>query len=377
MSDVSIETPGTGQKIAAEVLGTFVLVFVGCGAVVMSRAAQSDADLVGLASIGSVGLAFGLAVLIMAYAVGRISGGHFNPAVTLGAAIGGRLPWRDLPLYMAAQFVGATVAALALFAIGSSFEGWEAEAATMGANGFGDGGISWWGALILETLLTAIFLWVILGVTDARNEHPGLAPLAIGLALAAIHFVAIPATGTSVNPARSFGPALFSGSDAIIQLWLFFLAPLLGAAIAGATYRPLFGGDAPVPGSGLARRRAVAVGADAYQQQWNQQEFPGQQGQLGQSGQYAQPGQPGQYAQPGQPGYAAQPAQPGWPQPGQPHPGQPPVDPQQSWPQQPPQEQRWQQPQEPGQWSAPQQGQQSWGEPPEGDDDGRTQIRPS
>lgn len=349
-------TPGTGQKIAAEVLGTFVLVFVGCGAVVMSRAAEADADLVGLASIGSVGLAFGLAVLIMAYAVGRISGGHFNPAVTLGAAIGGRLPWRDLPLYMAAQFVGACVAALALFVIGSGFEGWEAEAATMGANGFGDGGISWWGALVLETVLTAIFLWVILGVTDSRNEHPGLAPLAIGLALAAIHFVAIPATGTSVNPARSFGPALFSGADAIIQLWLFFLAPLLGAAIAGATYRPLFGGDSPVPGSGLARRRAAhaALGVDTYQQQWNQQ-GPGQPGQQGwpQQGYAGQPGYPGEPGQPGQPGQ-------GWV-------GQPPA-PQQSWPQQP---------QEPGRWSAPQQGQQSWGEhPDDGDDDGRTQVRP-
>ena len=150
----------------------------------------------------------------------------------------------------------------------------------MGQNSFGDdgSGYAWWAAFLLELLLTLLFLFVILAVTDARNEHPALAPLAIGLTLAAIHFVAIPATGTSVNPARSIGPALFAGSDAIIQLWLFILAPLVGGAIAGFTYPLLFGhGTEPVPGSGLsfARPAPAAVpgyGApDQFQQEWNQQ----------------------------------------------------------------------------------------------------------
>jgi len=269
MPQFTYDPPTTGQKIAAEVLGTFVLVFLGCGSVVLFRAPGTGlaeaTDLIGAASIVSVGLSFGLAVLIMAYAVGRISGGHFNPAVTLGAAVAGRLPWKDLPLYIGSQLVGATLGALALFVIGTSYAGWEAVGATMGANGFGNGGIEWWGAFVLEAVLTAIFLWVILAVTDGRNEHPALAPLAIGLALAAIHFVAIPATGTSVNPARSFGPALFSGSDALGQLWLFIVAPLVGAAVAGATYRPLFGSAASVPD----------VARDQYQDEWNQEDGPG------------------------------------------------------------------------------------------------------
>ena len=253
MTDVFVrpDEPTTIQKVLAEVLGTFVLVFIGCGSVVLFRAGAPnlgpDTDLIGLASIVSVGLSFGLAVLMMAYAVGRVSGGHFNPAVTLGAAVGGRLPWKDVPLYMVAQFVGATVGALTLFLIGKGYDGWEAGPATLGANAWGDegSGISWWSAGLLELVLTFIFLMVILAVTDARNEHPSLAPLAIGLTLAAIHFVAIPATGTSVNPARSFGPALFSGTDTIAQLWVFFLFPLAGGALAGVLYPLLFGDNSP------------------------------------------------------------------------------------------------------------------------------------
>lgn len=297
------ETPGTStaaQKLAAEALGTFVLVFFGCGSIVY--ASETGAP----TTVTTVGLTFGLAVMVMVYAFGRISGGHFNPAVSVGAAMGGRMAWSQVPVYVAAQLAGAFVGSAGLFALLHGFEGFDA-AGNMGQNSFGDEGTgyAWWAALLLELLLTAIFVWVILAVTDARNEHPALAPLAIGLTLAAIHFVAIPATGTSVNPARSIGPALFAGGDAIMQLWLFILAPLLGAAIAGFTYPLLFGhGSDPIPGSGLNFSRPLPAAVpgygapDQYQQQWNQQD-PN----------LVQPAQP---AQPAQPVAAAQPVQPEW-----------------------------------------------------------------
>jgi aquaporin Z len=261
------DTPTTAQTISAEVLGTFVLVFFGCGTALIS-----GGDYV------AIGLAFGLTVLVMAYAVGRISGGHFNPAVTLGAAMGGRIAWRQVPTYMAAQVGGAILAALVLFTLMHGVDGYSAEN-NMAQNGYGDLsalGYAWWAAFLLEMLMTAVFLWVILAVTDVRNEHPSLAPLAIGLSLTMIHFASIRATGTSVNPARSIGPALFAGPDAIIQLWLFILAPLAGAAIAGYSYGMLFGwGSDPVPGSGLGTRAGTAAPAvpaaprDEYQEQWN------------------------------------------------------------------------------------------------------------
>lgn len=258
--------PTMGQKVAAEVIGTFVLVLFGVGAALISRG-----DYV------ATGLSFGIAVLVMAYAFGRVSGGHFNPAVSLGAAVGGRIAWREAFAYMGAQLAGAVLAGLALFTLLHGFDGFDSTGA-MGQNSFGDAGsgFAWWAALILELLMTAVFVTVILAVTDVRNEHPALAPLAIGLALTAIHFASMGATGTSVNPARSIGPALFAGSDAILQLWLFILAPLLGALIAGAVYHPLFGRvDEPVPGSGLRMSRPAvpqpAYPHDAYQQQWNQQ----------------------------------------------------------------------------------------------------------
>ncbi|WP_121258214.1 MIP/aquaporin family protein [Nocardioides ferulae] len=265
--------PTTLQKLAAETVGTFVLVFFGCGSVAFAAE-------VGGSSITTIGLTFGLAVAVMAYAFGRVSGAHFNPAVSVGAALGGRIAWIQALLYMAMQLLGAVLAGLTLWLLLHGFDGFDAEG-SMGQNGFGDEytGYAWWAAFLLEALLTAVFVTVILAVTDSRNEHPALAPLAIGLTLAAIHFVAIPATGTSVNPARSIGPALFAGTDAILQLWLFLLAPLVGAAVAGVLYPLLFGrGAEPVPGSGFVLRRATPAAVpgygapDQYQQQWNQQQ---------------------------------------------------------------------------------------------------------
>jgi aquaporin Z len=258
--------PTQVQKLAAEALGTMVLVFIGCGA-----AYVTGADIV------ATGLSFGIAIVMMAYSFGRISGGHFNPAVSVGAAIAGRLSWKDTALYSAAQVVGALVGgivlAIILLASDVGFDFGE----PMGSNGFGDhGGAELLGALLIEIVLTFIFLLVILSVTDERNDTAAFAPLVIGLALAAIHFVGIPATGTSVNPARSIGVAFESGGDAILQLWLFILAPLVGAAVAGLLYPVIFGrGSAPVAGSGFPSGGATAtvpgLGApDAFQQQWNQ-----------------------------------------------------------------------------------------------------------
>ena len=190
----------------------------------------------------------------MAYAVGRISGGHFNPAVTLGAALGGRLAWRAVGVYIGAQLVGGLLAGAALFGLMHGFDGFNAEG-NMGANSFGDEG-------------TGYALWAAFAARDAAHRDlplgdpgrhrraqraPGLmGPLAIGLALTMIHLASMGATGTSVNPARSIGVGVFAGTDAIIQLWLFIVAPLVGAAIAGLTYPLIFGhGDEPVPGSGL------------------------------------------------------------------------------------------------------------------------------
>ncbi len=284
------DTPTTVHKFAAEAVGTFVLVLFGCGsAAIASQAAgnaESISDFSNLPSIVSIGLTFGLAVMVMAYAVGRISGGHFNPAVSIGAALGGRMAWSQVPVYIAAQLAGAIAGAGILMALLLGFDGFDAFDDSIGANGWGDEGTGYalWAAILIELILTAVFVLVILAVTDERNEHPAMAPLAIGLALAAIHFVSIPATGTSVNPARSIGPALFSGTEPLIQVWVFILGPLLGAVVAGFAYPGLFGrAGEPVPGSGLSFRgsRATAVpgyGApDAYQQQWNQQPATGYQ----------------------------------------------------------------------------------------------------
>lgn len=247
------------QKVAAEVLGTFVLVLIGCGVAVVT-----NADIVATA------LAFGLTVLCMAATVGRVSGGHFNPAITLGASIGGRLPWAMAPIYMAAQVVGAILGSLMIFIVLSGVDGFD-PTGNMGANGFNSDPLffTWWAALILEIVLTFVFVMVVLGVTDARAKATAaIGPISIGLSLTMIHLFAIPLTGTSVNPARSIAPALFSGSTALSQLWVFIVAPLLGGAIAGVVYQVVFGrGERSVPGSGL--NFAITVTArDAAPQQW-------------------------------------------------------------------------------------------------------------
>ena len=271
MTDAAAPSPATStQKLAAEALGTFVLVVLGVGAALAAGTGSGD--------YVSIGLAFGFAMVAMVYAFGRISGGHFNPAVSVGAAIGGRIPWRDAGLYSAAQVVGALVGGVVLMLVMLTGDtGWEL-GDWLGANGFGDeGGVEVVGALIIELVMTFIFVLVVLAVTDTRNEHPALAPLVVGLALAAVYLASMWATGGSVNPARSLGVAFFSGTDYIIDLWLFILAPLVGAGVAGLAYPALFGhGTDPVPGSGLRlsrpRAAAPAYGTDQYQQQWNQQQ---------------------------------------------------------------------------------------------------------
>ena len=249
------DSPTTGQKIAAEVIGTFTLVFFGCGTAIIEQGRLRRHR----ARVRA-------AVLCGAYAFGRVSGAHFNPAVSVGAALGGRMAWREMPLYVGSQLVGGLLAGLTLFILVHGFDGYDVSSDGLAQNGFGDDGTGYavWAAFLLEMILTAVFVWVILAVTDARNEHPALAPAAIGLALTMVHLASISATGTSVNPARSIGVGLFAGSDAIIQLWLFILAPLVGAAIAGITYPMLFGhGSDPVPGSGLRRGPAARCRATA------------------------------------------------------------------------------------------------------------------
>jgi aquaporin Z len=223
------------NKLGAEFLGTFWLVFGGCGSAVLAAAFPD----IGIGLTG-VSLAFGLTVVTMAYAVGHVSGGHFNPAVTLGLWAGGRFPMAEIVPYWIAQVVGAIAAAAALFLIASGKAGFGLEAG-FAANGFGahsPGGYSLAAALIAEILLTFFFLLIIMGVTDKRAPA-GFAPLAIGLALTLIHLISIPVTNTSVNPARSTGQALFVGDWALAQLWLFWVAPLIGGALGGIAYKLL------------------------------------------------------------------------------------------------------------------------------------------
>jgi len=221
------------KRSVAELLGTFWLVFGGCGSAVLAAAFPD----VGIGLVG-VSLAFGLTVVTMAYAVGHISGAHFNPAVTLGLLAGGRVKPADVLPYIVAQVIGAVLAAWALATIASG-NGTDALAGGLASNGFGDhspGGYSQTTAFLTEVLMTFFFLLIILGATDPRAPA-GFAPLAIGLALALIHLVSIPITNTSVNPARSTGPALLVGGWAVQQLWLFWVAPILGAVFAGGVWR--------------------------------------------------------------------------------------------------------------------------------------------
>ena len=221
------------HKMGAEALGTFWLVFGGCGSAVFAAAFPQ----LGIGFVG-VALAFGLTVLTMAYAVGHISGGHFNPAVTVGLWVGGRFPAGQIVPYWIAQMVGAVAAAGVLYLIASGKAGFDL-AGGFASNGYGEhspGGYSMTAGLIAEIVLTAFFLIIILGATDGRAPA-GFAPIAIGLALVLIHLISIPITNTSVNPARSTGPALFVGGWALAQLWLFWVAPIAGAAIGGIIYR--------------------------------------------------------------------------------------------------------------------------------------------
>jgi aquaporin Z len=224
------------KKLTAEFLGTFWLVFGGCGSAVLAAAFPS----LGIGFAG-VSLAFGLTVLTMAYAVGGISGGHFNPAVSLGLAVANRFEWRNLLPYWIAQVAGAVVAGGVLFVIATGKP--EFAPGGFASNGYGalsPSGYSLTAALLIEVVLTAGFLIVILGSTS-KMVPAGFAPIAIGLALTLIHLISIPVTNTSVNPARSTGAALFATTDALGQLWLFWLAPLLGAAIGGLGWRYLLG----------------------------------------------------------------------------------------------------------------------------------------
>jgi len=229
------------RKLGAEFFGTFWLVFGGCGAAVLAAGFPE----LGIGFAG-VALAFGLTVLTMAYAVGGISGGHFNPAVTLGLAAARRISWSDVVPYWISQVVAAIVAGAVLLAIASGQPGFEAGA--FATNGFGElspGGYSMQAALLIEVILTAGFLIVILGSTS-KVAPAGFAPLAIGLALTLIHLIAIPVTNTSVNPARSTGVALFADTAAMGQLWLFWLAPLVGGVLGALIWRFLL-----MPGEGL------------------------------------------------------------------------------------------------------------------------------
>ncbi len=226
------------KKLGAEFLGTGWLVFGGCGSAVLAAAFPE----LGIGFLG-VALAFGLTVLTMVYAVGHISGGHFNPAVSLGLWSGGRFATREILPYIVAQVLGAVAGAAVLYVIATGQPGFDAVQSGFAANGYAEhspGGYSLAAAFVAEVVLTFAFLIVILGATD-RRAPAGLAPLAIGLCLTLIHLVSIPVTNTSVNPARSTAPALFVGGWALDQLWLFWVAPFLGALAAGPVYRWLAG----------------------------------------------------------------------------------------------------------------------------------------
>lgn len=241
------------RKLGAEAIGTFWLVLGGCGSAVLAAGFMPDTNL-GIGLVG-VSLAFGLTVLTGAYALGHLSGGHFNPAVTLGLVAGRRFPAADAVGYLAAQVVGAIVAAGVLAVIATGVDGFDLQESGFAANGFGDlspGGYNLLAALVTEVVMTAMFLVVIMGATR-RGAPGGTAPVAIGLALTLIHLISIPVTNTSVNPARSTGPALFAGGDHLVQLWLFWLAPIAGAVLGALLYRAVLGEraddlDAPVTG---------------------------------------------------------------------------------------------------------------------------------
>lgn len=226
------------NKYLAELIGTFWLVLGGCGSAVLAAGVAN----VGIGYLG-VSLAFGLTVLTMAYTIGHISGCHLNPAVSLGLWAGGRFDTKDLVPYIIAQVIGAIAAAGVLYVIASGQVGFDATASGFASNGYAEhspGQYSLVAALVCEIVLTAVFLFVIMGATDTRAPA-GFAPIAIGLCLTLIHLISIPVTNTSVNPARSTGVALFQSGWAIQQLWLFWVAPIVGGMIGAITYRTIAG----------------------------------------------------------------------------------------------------------------------------------------
>jgi aquaporin Z len=238
-----------GKRSLAEFMGTFWLVFGGCGSAVLAAGFPA----LGIGFVG-VAFAFGLTVLTMAYAIGHISGCHLNPAVSIGLATGKRFPVSELPAYISAQVVGAIAAAGVLYVIASGKAGFDLSGgfASNGYAAHSPGGYSMVACLVAEVVLTFMFLMIILGSTDRRAPQ-GFAPIAIGLGLTLIHLIGTPVTNLSVNPARSTGPAVFVGGWAVEQLWLFWLAPIIGAAIAGIAYPALFGEAEPKTAAASAR----------------------------------------------------------------------------------------------------------------------------
>ena len=235
IADTVDAAPSLTKRLIAELFGTFLLVFGIVGTALFMAP-----------TIGpfSVAFAAGLTVIAGAYAVGHVSGGHFNPAVSIGAAASGRFAWRDVGPYAVAQIVGGALASLVIFAIAAGKEGYlaQVQAAGFASNGYAEhspGGYSLWAVLLTEIVITALFVWVILGVTD-RRAPSGFAPIAIGLSLTLFHLIAIPLSNASLNPARSIAAAIFGGPDALAQLWVFIVAPIAGALIAGFLYKPLF-----------------------------------------------------------------------------------------------------------------------------------------
>jgi aquaporin Z len=240
------------NRLAAEFVGTFWLVLGGCGSAVLAAAFPN----VGIGLLG-VALAFGLTVLTMAFAIGHISGCHLNPAVTIGLVVGGRFKSSEAIPYIIAQVIGAVVAAALLYLIASGKAGFDL-AGGLASNGYAEhspGGYSLLSGFVTEVVMTFMFLMIILGSTDERAPA-GFAPIAIGLALTLIHLISIPVTNTSVNPARSTGPALIVGSWALDQLWLFWVAPLIGAVLGGVGYRAIAGEIAPAQATKVAAKVA-------------------------------------------------------------------------------------------------------------------------
>ncbi|MEZ8314568.1 aquaporin Z [Vibrio splendidus] len=228
------------NKYIAEMFGTFWLVLGGCGSAVLAAAFPD----VGIGLLG-VSLAFGLTVLTMAFAIGHISGCHLNPAVTIGLWSGGRFDGKDVAPYIIAQVIGGIIAGGVLFVIASGQAGFDVVSSGFASNGYGEhspGGYSLTAALVCEVVMTMVFLFVIMGATDSKAPA-GFAPIAIGLCLTLIHLISIPVTNTSVNPARSTGVAVFVGDWAVSQLWLFWIAPVIGAVIGAAIYKAVRGSD--------------------------------------------------------------------------------------------------------------------------------------